>query len=383
VYSDPDTTSEQDKYPNDGYDAQAGAREDMTYAHPEYYQWHSAEHDSSSDTPNGTQYGSEARFSDPYNAQERDRYYAAHVWREDLQQEQRGDPSWQNSQYQPADVKPSEQPGTEQPGSAQSQQQGSMKKKLTGLGGALAALGAWLLKFKSLAFLLKFGVAGFSAFVSIFFYSLIFGWTFAIGIVASLFLHEMGHAVVMKLKGIPVGGLIFIPMLGAAVTMRQVPHNAKDEAEVAIAGPLAGAIAASICLWLGYQHPASLWAPLAYFGFFINLFNLIPIVPFDGGRVLAAVDRRVWLLGFLALLGYLIWTWINCTFNSFLLIFVFLAAMQLWSRGLRVNNDDVRMRAYYSVPLSSRISITVLYFGLAAILFLGMTMAHQLMPITQ
>ena len=178
-----------------------------------------------------------------------------------LQQEQRGDPSWQNTQYQPADVKPPEQPGTEQ-----SQQQGSMKKKLTGLGGALAALGAWLLKFKSLAFLLKFGVAGFSAFVSIFFYLLIFGWTFAIGIVASLFLHEMGHAVVMKLKGIPVGGLIFIPMLGAAVTMRQVSHNAKDEAEVAIAGPLAGAIAASVCLWLGYQHPASLWAPLAYFG---------------------------------------------------------------------------------------------------------------------
>jgi Zn-dependent protease len=316
--------SEQDKYPNDGHDARTGAREEMTYAHPEYYQY--------------TQY----------------------------------------QQYQPADVKPSDQPGAEQP-----QQQGSTKKKLTGLAGALAALGAWLLKFKSLAFLLKFGVAGFSALASIFFYSLIFGWPFAIGIVVSLFLHEMGHALVMKLKGLPVGGLIFIPMLGAAVTMRQMPPNAKDEAEVAIAGPLAGAIVASVCLWLGYQHPASLWAPLAYFGFFINLFNLIPIVPFDGGRVLAAVDRRVWILGFLALLGYQIWTWMNGTFNSFLLIFVLLAAMQLWSRGLRVNNDDAQLKAYYSVPLSSRISITVLYFGLAAILFLGMTMAHQLMPIAQ
>ena len=95
----------------------------------------------------------------------------------------------------------------------------------------------------------------------------------------------------MKAKGIPIGGMIFIPLLGAAVLMRQMPRNAKDEAEVGIAGPIAGAVAASVCLLIAQANPGTIWAPLAYFGFFINLFNLIPIVPFDGGRILAAIER--------------------------------------------------------------------------------------------
>src|SRR6266568_4607922 len=91
------------------------------------------------------------------------------------------------------------------------------------------------------------GLAGLTAIISVVAYSFLFGWPFAIGLVALLFLHEMGHAIVMKLKGIPVGGMIFIPMLGAAVFMNQMPKNAKDEAEVGIAGPIAGAIASSVC----------------------------------------------------------------------------------------------------------------------------------------
>ncbi|HEY4384749.1 MAG TPA: site-2 protease family protein, partial [Ktedonobacteraceae bacterium] len=143
------------------------------------------------------------------------------------------------------------------------------KRGLAGIGGILVTIGAFLLKFQSLAFLLKFGAASFSIIVSIAVYALFYGWTFAIGIVALLFIHEMGHAVVMKLKGIPLGGMIFIPMLGAAVTMKQMPQNARDEAEVGIAGPIAGTIAASICLFIAQSHPeGSIWAPLAYFGFF-------------------------------------------------------------------------------------------------------------------
>lgn len=97
-----------------------------------------------------------------------------------------------------------------------------------------------------MALLLKFGFAGITALVSIGVYSLIFGWQFAIGLVALLFIHESGHALVMKLKGIPIGGMIFIPLFGAAVTMTRMPRNAKDEAEVGIAGPVAGALAASL-----------------------------------------------------------------------------------------------------------------------------------------
>lgn len=237
-------------------------------------------------------------------------------------------------------------------------------------GGTALALGALLL---------KFGGFGISAIFSIAVYSFLFGWRFALGLVALLFIHEMGHALVMKLKGIPVGAMIFIPMLGAAVTMQQIPQNAKDEAEVGIAGPIAGALASSVCLIIAQMpgvHPV--WAPLAYFGFFMNLFNLIPIVPFDGGRVLAAIDRRVWIIGFLGLLGFQIWSWLNGSFSPWLLLFVVMAATQFWSR--RSEPDTPEARAYYSVPLGARIILSLLYFGLAGVLVLGMTISHGLIP---
>lgn len=256
------------------------------------------------------------------------------------------------------------------------------RKGLAGIGGSIAALGAWLLKLKGLLFLAKFGMAGFTALFSVAVYSWIFGWRFAVGLVALLFIHEMGHALIMRLKGIPMGGLVFIPLLGAAVTMRQAPQNARDEAEVGIAGPIAGAIASSFCLFMAYGALANpVWAPLAYFGFFINLFNLIPIVPFDGGRVLAAIDRRVWILGFVGLLAFQIWQWLNGNFSMWLLFFVIIAAGQLWSRGLAP--DTPAGRAYYDVSVSTRIVMSLLYFGLAAVLFLGMSASHNLMPLAQ
>lgn len=271
-------------------------------------------------------------------------------------------------------------PGFEQRDAAQRGNAEAAKKRkggLAGLGGIGAALAA-LLKLQWLGIFLKFGFAGFSAIVSIVLYSFLFGWPFAVGLVALLFIHEMGHALVMKLKGLPVGGLIFIPMLGAAVLMNKMPRNAKDEAEVGIAGPIAGAIASSVCLLLALQSPniRTIWAPLAYFGFFINLFNLIPIVPFDGGRVLAAIDRRIWIVGFLGLLGFLIWSWFNGTFSLLLLFFVFMAGTQFWSR--RAAADTPEAKAYYTVPLGERIVLSVLYFGLAAVLVLGMSLSHNL-----
>ena len=251
------------------------------------------------------------------------------------------------------------------------------RKGLAGLGG-LGAIVAALLKLQWLAYLLKFGFAGFSAIISIVLYSYLFGWPFAVGLVALLFIHEMGHAIVMKMKGIPVGGMIFIPMLGAAVFMKQMPKNARDEAEVGIAGPIAGALAASVCLFLALQapHVRSIWAPLAYFGFFMNLFNLIPIVPFDGGRVLAAIDRRVWILGFLGLIAYLIWTWVQGNFSPWLLFFVFMAGTQFWTR--RFNPANQQGDSYYAVPLGERIILGLVYFGLAAVLVFGMSLSHNL-----
>src|SRR5712691_9092017 len=178
--------------------------------------------------------------------------------------------------------------------------------------GGIGALLAALLKFQWLAIFLKFGFAGFSAIVSIVIYSFLFGWP------------------------------------------------------------------SSVCLLLALQSPhiRSIWAPLAYFGFFINLFNLIPIVPFDGGRILAAIDRRIWIVGFLGLLGFLIWSWINGNFSPWLLFFVIMAGIQFWSHRAGANTAEAK--AYYTVPLGERIVLSVLYFGLAAVLVLGMSLSHNL-----
>jgi Zn-dependent protease len=261
------------------------------------------------------------------------------------------------------------------------EEKGKRKKGLAGIGTGLAAFVAAILKLPWLLALLKFGWLGLSAFISIVLYSLVFGWYFAVGLVILLFIHEMGHALVMKLKRIPIGGIVFVPFLGAAVTMRQMPRNALDEAEVGIAGPIAGAIASGVCLWIAQLHPdpTNIWAPLAYFGFFLNLFNLIPIVPFDGGRVLAAIDRRIWLIGFLGLLAFQIWEWLHGDFSAWLLIYIAVAATQLGSRGFSLRPSE--SNSYYDVPVGSRISLSLLYFGLVAVLVLGMSMAHAIMPV--
>ncbi|HEY0755611.1 MAG TPA: site-2 protease family protein [Ktedonobacteraceae bacterium] len=266
------------------------------------------------------------------------------------------------------------------------------RKRLAGLGGLGATLFGLLIKFKTLlvilfdikwvAFLGKFGLASISALISVAIYAHLFGWGFAIGLVMLLFIHEMGHALVMKLKGIPVGGMIFIPMLGAAVFMKRMPNNARDEAEVGIAGPVAGALAALACLLIAHaQFSASgvpgIWAPLAYFGCFLNLFNLMPIVPFDGGRVLAAVDRRIWLLGFLALVTIQIWEWLTGSSSVWLLLFILIAATDFWTRR-RIGKSPAG-QAYYAVPVGERIVIGLAYFALAAALVVGMTLAHNMM----
>jgi Zn-dependent protease len=231
------------------------------------------------------------------------------------------------------------------------------------------------------ALLVKFGIPTVSVLISVAVYANLFGLPFGIGLVALLFVHEMGHAIVMKLKKVPIGGMIFIPLFGAAVIMRQMPKNAKDEAEIGIAGPIAGGLAAGFCLLIAYLSPLNpgVWGPLAYFGFLLNLFNLVPIIPFDGGRVLAAIDRRIWIVGFLGLVAFQLWEWfwLKNISSPWLLLFIIMAATQLMMRNNAVNTPETQ--AYYTVPVGERIALGLAYFGLAALLVLGMALAHSLM----
>lgn len=246
------------------------------------------------------------------------------------------------------------------------------KKGLANLGGLGVVLGL----------VIKFGLFGSTALLSVIVYAALFGWEFGVGLVILLFVHEMGHAVVMKLKGIPIGGMVFIPMLGAAVFMNRMPKNARSEAEVGIAGPIAGALASLVCLLVALSSPAApgVWAALAYFGFLMNLFNLVPMVPFDGGRITAAIDRRMWIVGLVMLVAVYVWEWINGAGASsiFLLLVIVMAVSQLWSRS-RSATSTPEAQAYYAVPLNERIIIALAYFGLAAALAVGMSLSHGLM----
>ncbi|HEY9774475.1 MAG TPA: site-2 protease family protein [Planktothrix sp.] len=176
---------------------------------------------------------------------------------------------------------------------------------LSKLGAALAfivakgkALLAVIFKVKGLATVL-------SMLLSIFVYwkTWHLGLAGAVGFVLLLLVHEYGHVIALKRLGVPASAPMFIPFLGAVIGMKAMPKNAKDEAFMAISGPILGSIGALACFGiyaLTHQH---LWLWLASTGFLLNLFNLIPVSPLDGGRVIGAVWRGFWYVGLAALAG--------------------------------------------------------------------------------
>src|SRR4051812_4186614 len=140
-----------------------------------------------------------------------------------------------------------------------------------------------------------------SMLVSIGAYTLIWGWQFAVGFVALLFVHEMGHVIQLRREGVEASAPVFIPFMGAVVWAKQLGGNALAEARVGLAGPILGSIGALACLPIAAATGNNLFRALAFTGFFLNLFNLLPVLPLDGGRAMAAMTPWMWLVG-LALL---------------------------------------------------------------------------------
>lgn len=138
-----------------------------------------------------------------------------------------------------------------------------------------------------------------------------------------IFVHEMGHAVAMRLEGIPAGAPVFIPFVGAFVAMQGRPRNAAVEAKVAMAGPVAGSLAAWATLWAGVELGQPLLQALGHTAVLINLFNLVPVSPLDGGRIVTAFTRTYWVIGYAVGVGALLVT------RSPLLLIVLLVG--LWS----------------------------------------------------
>lgn len=221
--------------------------------------------------------------------------------------------------------------------------------------------------------LLKFGKAGgaiLSLLVSLAVYAGLYGWQFAVGFLALLAVHEMGHVVAARQKGVPVSAPTFIPFVGAWIMLQASPRDAETEAYIAIAGPVAGTVGATLCYWWARSHGDSMLLAVAYSGFFLNFFNLIPISPLDGGRITAVLSPRLWLLGAPMLLVLML------RHPSPLLVLIVIAAVPALMKAWRYRAEAPENRAYYTAPLAVKVEYGVLYLGLAAFLAL-MTQGTQ------
>src|SRR4051795_11577808 len=225
------------------------------------------------------------------------------------------------------------------------------ERKLKRGGGGIAALGLLIVKFaakiKALLLLLpklKILTTSGSMLVSVGAYSLIWGWRFALGFVVLLFVHEMGHVIQLRREGIQASAPLFIPFLGAAVWSKSLGDNALAEARVGLAGPILGSIGAAACIPIADATGSDFWRALAFTGFFLNLFNLLPVVPLDGGRAMAAMTPWMWFAGLLAVLV------LAFSFpNPIILLIALLAVLETWRRWRALKQGDHAARAYYRV----------------------------------
>jgi Zn-dependent protease len=252
-----------------------------------------------------------------------------------------------------------------------------LRKRAGGVAAGAAAVaakfGAFIKGGGFLLLKLKFLTTGLTALVSIAAYSLLWGWPFAAGFVVLLFVHEMGHVIQLKREGIKASAPMFIPFLGAAIFSRSMGDNALAEARVGLAGPVLGTLGAAGVAVAGALTGSDLLLALAYVAFFINLLNLIPVVPFDGGRAMAAVAPSMWFLGIGGLIAMVL-----LFGNIFLLIFVALALTEMPRRWRQLRSRTIEQAAYYRVPRHSRIAIGAVYIALIVVLAFGMSQTHIL-----
>jgi Zn-dependent protease len=219
----------------------------------------------------------------------------------------------------------------------------------------------FLLLLAGLKFGKLFGTVG-TMLIAIGVYAIVFGWRYAVGIVAMLFVHEMGHYLAARQRGVDVGMPTFIPFVGAWIELKQRPHDAETEAYIGLAGPLLGTVGAIGAYFLARNYGTSWLLAVAYTGFFINLINLIPLPPLDGGRVTAVLSPRIWLLG-VPIIGVLLWY----QFSMILLLVAILAAPHVLA-ALRFDKNHPANQQYYDVSPRVRWEYGLIYVGLIAFL---------------
>jgi Zn-dependent protease len=238
------------------------------------------------------------------------------------------------------------------------------------LSALLAAIAAFFAKFKALLLLLPklklFTTVG-TMLVSVAAYSFVFGWTFALGFVVLILVHEMGHVIQLRREGIKASAPMFIPFMGAVISAKSLGQNALAEARVGLAGPILGSLGSVACILIWHATGNDLWRALAFTGFFLNLFNLLPVVPLDGGRAMAAMAPWMWFVGFAAMVP------LALLFpNPIILLILLFAGYETYKRWKLRKSGGLAQKAYYRVKPLDRALVAAVYLSLIALLVVGM-----------
>jgi Zn-dependent protease len=234
----------------------------------------------------------------------------------------------------------------------------------------LAPIVAVVAKLKALIFLLptlKFLATAGTAFVSVDAYRLLFGWPFAAGFVALLFVHEMGHVIQLRREGVKASAPMFVPFLGAVISAKSLGRNALAEARVGLAGAVLGTVGAGIVGLVAVFTHAHLLYALAYTGFFLNVFNLIPVTPLDGGRAMAAMAPAMWGVGLLLLIAAAL-----LFGNPLILIFIVIGFLDVRRRLQERRDGGPEQQGYYDVLPKHKLCVGTVYLSLLLLLLAGM-----------
>ena len=224
--------------------------------------------------------------------------------------------------------------------------------------------------------LLKLGkvfTTGGTMLLSVAAYAWIFGWWYAVGFVLMILVHEKGHDLAARRRGLDVGAPTFIPFVGAWIDLKDQPRNVETEAYVALAGPLVGSLGALVCYFLARHFDSALLLALAYAGLFLNLFNLIPLSPFDGGRITAVLSPRVWFVGAPILIALFF-----VRPSPLLILMALLAAPQL-RKAWQFDPQAPENAAYYATTPETRLTYAAYYLVLAAFLAVMSSEVHDML----
>jgi len=237
---------------------------------------------------------------------------------------------------------------------------------LGGLAAAAAAAFAYGKYALLLLFKIPFATTLLSLLVSFGGYAIFYGPWFAVALVTMILVHEMGHVIEIRRQGMQATAPIFIPFLGAAIFQRSHPTDALKQAQIGIAGPIAGTIGATAAFALYGSTHIEVFLLAAWLGFFLNLFNLIPVWQLDGAWIVAPVSKWVQAAGYavvaaLALLHFV---------SIFLIVIALLGIPTLIQRFR--NADDPY---YKTVPTQARWALGGAW--LALVLYLGFALVQS------